>query len=149
MCGLYKSRKKLLIFSLLRPSYGHAQRYEPASQMSRAEKNSMGNQSRQSLGKSLGVLEKSLASRIRSHTVSYCLSETLAYTERKLQLRSPDTYSNCGTSAHSGVSFQIFLDNMQTVRCGYIKVWGKTTYFALVLQSLYVSGKRYCIFLSV
>ena len=43
------------------------------------------------------------------------------------------------------VPFQIFLDNMQTVRWRYIKVWGKTTYFALVLQSLYVSGERYCI----
>ena len=29
---------------------------------------------------------------------------------------TPDAYSNCGTSAQSGVSFQIFLDNMQTVR---------------------------------
>ena len=45
--------------------------------------------------------------------------------------------------------FQIFLDNMQTVRWRYIKVRGKTTYFALDLQSLYVSGERYCIFLSV
>ena len=63
------------------------------------------------------------------------------YTERKIQ-RSSDTYSNCGTNAHSGVSFQMFLDNMRTV-------WGKTTYFVLVLQSLYVSGERYYIFLSV
>ena len=38
---------------------------------------------------------------------------------------------------------------MQTVRWRYIKVWGKTTYSALVLQSLYVSRERHCIFLSV
>ena len=27
------------------------------------------------------------------------------------------TFSNCGTSAHSGILFQIFLANIQTVRC--------------------------------
>ena len=38
---------------------------------------------------------------------------------------------------------------MQTVKWRYIKISGKTTYFAPVLQSLYMSGERSCIFLSV
>ena len=45
--------------------------------------------------------------------------------------------------------FQIFLDNIQAVRWHYIRVWGKTPYFARISQILYESKERYYIFLSV
>ena len=53
---------------------------------------------------------------------------SLIHGEKNTVTFSRHIYSNCGTSAQSGVSFQIFLVNMQTVTSRYIKVWGKTTY---------------------